>query len=87
MDIKEVCYCATYGFPHRMGGGKCEAYHGGVYCDACGMPCEEVRGIERLSMPYGDRGASVERAVRESDCCGWAVLDTQDELKIRRWRK
>lgn len=35
-----VCHCAAYRFPHRAGGGACEACDGQQLCEACRLPAE-----------------------------------------------
>jgi hypothetical protein len=33
-----VCHCSSYGFPHRMSGGACQATSDQELCQACGQP-------------------------------------------------
>lgn len=69
-----VCHCSSYRFPHRMGGGKCEAHHGQPLCEDCGQPTEIIAvdyGIGAYEY-WGVTG--VHRDVKSvSACCesGW----------------
>lgn len=65
-DKTHVCYCNTYNFPHRAGGGKC-AGPGDFICLTCGNACsvEVDAGEGKKSSALGFFNYSPEA----SSCC------------------
>lgn len=41
---RAICYCVSYPFPHRAGGGKCSAYPHAPesLCACCGLPADTM---------------------------------------------
>lgn len=37
-----TCTCSGYKFPHRATSGKCLDDGNGMFCGACGQPCEST---------------------------------------------
>lgn len=42
LELRKVCRCRAYKWPHRQGGGLCLAAEDGPFCGQCGQPCEEI---------------------------------------------
>ena len=92
------CNCPAYPFPHRPGGGKCQApKEGQLVCEDCHGACEGTYvdfGIGTYEF-WGAKG--VDRQVAwASECCEATVLwpsghraeppDTRDEDQPSKWR-
>lgn len=79
---KPNCHCAAYSFPHRVGGGKCQANCTQVpdtnrtdfrltwkcqdLCLGCGLPTKEVRSTWDDQVVYA------------SDCCDSNVVENKE---------
>jgi hypothetical protein len=74
--IHAPCHCKAYGFPHRLGGGACQAeYKGQPICSGCGNACDAITidvGIGSYEY-WGSTGVDV-RLVEVSRCCEAELL-------------
>jgi hypothetical protein len=64
------CYCSAYDFPHRMGGGNCEAQLGDALCCECGKANSGhwVR-LDEGKVEFWGTLSHENRRVLVSDCC------------------
>lgn len=77
-----TCHCSSYRFPHRMGGGKCNAWHGDELCSACGQPASAITvdfGIGAYEF-WGSKGFHRDVQV-VSDCCEAALMQNTHSEK------
>lgn len=69
MTAPTTCYCRSYPFPHRSGGGKCPGYLPSL-CTCCGLPAEPKlidTGIGAYEF-WGSKGNDV-HTEKVSKCC------------------
>lgn len=67
-----ICYCPSYKWPHRRGGGSCiwSKHRDEPLCEECGQPCEYM--VYRLD--EHERSQSLSPWTVSSKCCGAAVV-------------
>jgi len=77
----KTCHCGAYPFPHRQGGGRCEAPS--YICSICRSPCEGVE-LDFGIGPYECHGyVGVHRDVHfVSECCEGDVLDPITNMEV-----
>lgn len=71
-----ACTCRSYGFPHRLGGGRCFGKEPGTFCGACGEPAVPVRRDFGFGAYECHGSTGVHRDIRTvSECCEAELFD------------
>ena len=79
--LQSQCHCAAYRFPHRAGGGQCEANPRSpedLLCEECGGPTESITADFGIGAYEYWGYCGVHRDVRTvSACCDGGLIENR----------